>query len=442
MKKLPKIVVIGAGSASFGLSIIRDASTTKRLWGSELFLVDIDNDSLLRTVRMAERINREIRSDYQIRYSTDRREALRDTDFVITSVAIERNRLWKKDFEVPRKHGLKHILGENNGPGAVFHTLRNIPVMLEICADMEELCPEALLINFTNPESRMCLAIHKYTNVKAVGLCHQIGEGIRIIATILGRKAEDLDIKAAGLNHFTWVLSIRDRRTGEDLYPQFREREKDFDPEFEKLSRYLFHRFGLFPTSGDGHLGEFFPFAHELTSDAGYDFTADSIFRSDLHEFIDGIGSGRLSLETRFPFPGQGEIDVFTPSGEQELNIIQGIQFNTNSLIISANLPNRGLISNLPAMSIVEVPAIVSGSGLNGLSMGNLPDGIASLCSAQINVQNLVVDAGVRGDRTLVKQALLVDPNVPSAAAAEAVFEELFEVNEPYLPQFQNRRSD
>lgn len=436
MTKKPKIVIIGAGSVSFGSSCIRDAFTTKELWGSELVFVDLDRTSLERSYQAALRINNELNAGFSLWHTTDRCEALRGADFIITSIAVNRNALWKLDFQIPQKYGVKHVLGENGGPGAVFHTMRNIPIILDICRDIERLCPNALLINFTNPESRICLAISKYSRVKAVGLCHQIGCGIGIVGKIIGLRPEDIDVKAAGLNHFTWMLDIRDKNTGEDLYPILREMEPAIDPEYEKLSRFMFHRFGLFPTSGDGHLGEYLPFAHEMMSTAGYDFDESDTFRKYLSDLVDAVGNGNVPLDSSFRWYSL-EKKLMSPSGEQAFNIIRGICFNTNEYIISANLPNSGYIKNLPSDAVVEVPAMASGLGITGLGIGELPSGIASLCINQINVQKLVVEAGATGNRELALQALLVDPNVPSADAAVKLFDELMEINRPYLPQFE-----
>lgn len=421
-----KMVLIGAGSVEFGLSSIKDAFTTKELWGNELVLVDIDESAVKRMAKAAERINQELDAEYDITWTTDRKEALPGADYVITSIAIDRMEMWKKDFEIPKKYGIPHVLGENQGPGAVFHTMRNIPIMLDICRDIETLAPNALLLNFTNPESRLCMAIRKYTRVKAIGLCHQIGEGMRIAAKILEKKPGDVEFKAYGLNHFTWVHDMRDSKTGKDLYPLFREKEKSYDPEFEKLSRFLFHQFGLFPTAGDGHLGEFFPYAHEMMSTEGYDFDAFEEKRIERKKLIEEIGDESV------PF----DASILQPSGEKAFDIIKGITFNTNEVIESANLPNDGYITNLPADAIVEVPIVVSGNGVQGIGLGEMDRGIAALCMNQIQVQHLAVEAGYRGDEKLAMQALLVDPNVPSANAAVKIFEELMAVNQKHLPQF------
>ena len=375
---------------------------------------------------LANRINDVLGAGYQISSTTDREEALQGADFVIVSIAIDRVKMWKQDFAIPQKYGIKHVLGENVGPGAVFHTMRNLPIILDICKDIERICPDALLINFTNPESRLCMAIKKYTNVLAVGLCHQINAGIEIVSTILDIDREHIDVKAWGINHFTWIFDIRDKRTGDDLYPLFREKEATYNSEYEKLSRFLFRHYGLFPTSGDGHLGEFFPYAHEFIAADGYDFEKYEKRRQNIVSTLDGVISGEVPIDDK----------LVSPSGEKAFNIIKGIMYNTNELLESVNIPNDGYISNLPADAIVEVPAVISGNGVIGLALGELPRGIAALCRTQVDVQHLVVDAGVQGDRGLVIQALLTDPNIPSANAALKIYDELMEINKPYLPQF------
>lgn len=428
MAKLPKIVIIGAGSAIFGLSMLKDAFSTKSLWGSDLVLVDINEAAVKRMASAAQKMNDALGAEYNILYTTNRKEVLPGADFVILSVAIDRVKMWKQDFAIPKKYGINHVLGENVGPGAVFHTMRNIPIILEICRDMEELCPDALLINFTNPESRLCIAINKYTNVKVVGLCHQIKAGIEIVSTITNIDKAHIDVKAWGINHFTWMVDIRDKLTGEDLYPLFREKERTYDPEYAKLSRFIFRQYGLFPTSGDGHLGEFFPYAHEMIPADGYDFVAYEKRRKDVVEVLDGIINGEVPIDEK----------LIVPSGENAFMIINGMTHHTNECIVSVNILNDGLIANLPRDAVVEVPAVVSGLGIHGLAGGALPRGIAALCKQQIDIQHLVVDAGVFGDDQLVVQALLTDPNIPSAKAALQIYEELMQINKPYLPQFPN----
>ena len=175
------------------------------------------------------------------------------------------------------------------------------------------------------------------------------------------------------------------------MYPLFREKEATYNSEYEKLSRFLFRHYGLFPTSGDGHLGEFFPYAHEFIAADGYDFEKYEKRRQNIASILDGIVSGTVPIDDK----------LVSPSGEKAFTIIKGIMYNTNELLESVNIPNDGYISNLPADAIVEVPAVISGNGVIGLALGELPRGIASLCRTQVDVQHLVVDAGVQGDRGL-----------------------------------------
>ena len=210
------------------------------------------------------------------------------------------------------------------------------------------------------------------------------------------------------------------------VLPLFREKEAVYNPEYEKLSRFIFRHYRLFPTSGDGHLGEFFPYAHELIPANGYDFEKYEKRRQSIASVLDGVISGEIPIDDK----------LIAPSGEKAFTIINGIVHNTNELLESVNLPNDGYISNLPADAIVEVPAVISGHGVNGLAVGELPRGIAAMCRTQIDIQHLVVEAGVKGNRELVKQALLTDPNIPSAEAALKIYDELMDINKPYLPQF------
>lgn len=428
-----KIVIIGACSASFGLGALQDAVQTTDLQGSTLVLVDTDEPRLQVMLKLAHRMNEEAGTGLIIQSTTNRREALPEADFVITSVAVRRDELWRKDWEIPKANGLRQVLGENGGPGGLSHALRNIPIILDICRDMEELCPDAYLINFTNPESRIIMAVHRYTNIKAVGLCHGVFMGRERVANILGRHPTEIDVKAAGVNHLLWLMDIRDAKSGEDLYPELRRREREL-PEndvgpwgVDLLSRKLFRHFGYWPSPTDDHVGEYLPYAWELVGMEGYNFDQAEAYRKQRQLEIEAWADGRKPL---------GEL-LTKPSGEIAFDIIRAIAGNRNEYVLAVNIANNGCITNLPADAIVEVPALVSGFGIQGLTMGALPDGIAALCNTQVNVQRLVVKAAVEGDRRAALQALLVDPVVDSLRAAEVTLDQLLAVHREYLPQFQ-----
>lgn len=431
MKPL-KLVLIGAASASFGIGALRDAVQCRELRGSTLVLVDLDKHQLSEMMQLASRMNEEADAGLRIESTTDRRLALPDADFVITSVAVRRDELWRVDWEVPRRHGIRQVLGENGGPGGLSHALRNIPIILEICHDMERLCPNAYLINFTNPESRIIMAVHRYTNIKAVGLCHGVFMGRQRVAQMIGRAAEDLDVKAAGVNHLLWLLDIRDKHSGVDLYPDVRTAESNLSEGDEgpwgadPLSRQLFRHFGYWPSPTDDHVGEYLSYAWELIGLEGYDFDAADTFRKTRAKQLQGwIHDGE-------PL---GEL-LTKPSGEIAFDIICAIAGNRNEYVLAVNIPNNGAITNLPRDAVVEVPALVSGYGIQGLTMGDLPPGIAALCQTQVAVQELVVKAAVEGDRQAAMQALLVDPVVDSISGAQHTLDELLSAHRPYLPQF------
>jgi alpha-galactosidase len=418
--------MIGAGSGSFGLSCIRDAFATPGLFGSELVFVDLDATALARVLRAAERMNRETGADYRLSGTTDRLEALRGADFVILAVAVRRMEMWKLDLDVPLKHGVQHVLGENGGPAAIFHTMRNIPPILAICRDMERLCPDALLVNFTNPEGRICRAVQRYSRIRVVGLCHQIGRGYQFVSRVLGRPVGEFEIKAMGLNHFTWIRDLRDRATGEDLVPEFTRRMETHDPTDEPLSQYLYRAFGWMPTPGDGHLGEYVPYAHEFMSKRGPDFAGSAAWRGGNLQKLADLGDPTI------PVPDE----LRKPSGEHALAVCEGVSRNTHLWLDSANLRNDGLIENLPDDAIVEVPAVVSSLGVTGVRMGRLPEGIAGMCAVQAQIQKLNVEAGAEGDRAKLFQAMLLEPVVNSAVRSRAIVDELLALEKDLLPQF------
>jgi alpha-galactosidase len=429
-----KIVFIGAASVSFGPAMIHDALLTPELRGSTLWLVDIDGESLEVMAAYARRLNGSLGAGLEIKHTTDRAEALPDAEFVITSFAVRRDDLWRLDFQIPLKYGLKQVLGENGGPGGLSHSLRNIPIILDIARDMERLCPNALLLNFTNPESRMCLAVSRYTNVRCVGLCHGIGMAQTTIGKALDLPPEEVDPKAAGLNHFTWVLDLRRKDTGEDLYPAFKQAiaEKNvqvvgMEGEYQwevKLCRHLMETFGYFPSPSDDHVGEYLPYAWEYCGLEGYDFDA-----ADRH---------REASWKRLRRVAAGDADglPIKSSGEFAFPIIASMLTGRNDLILAVNVRNDGLIGNLPDWAIVEVPAIAAPDGVRGVHMGDLPCGIAALCSTQVGVQDLTIEAAVHGSRRLALEALLVDPVVDSLVAAEKTLDELLRVHAPYLSLF------
>ena len=433
---MTKIVLIGAGSAQFGTDMLCDLFAARdELEGSTIVLVDINPVALEIMAQVARRLNEATGQPFLIEATTDRVEALPNAQFVIISIAVKRNELWRLDFQIPLKHGVKHVLGENGGPGGLFHAMRNIPIILDICRDIERLCPDALVLNFTNPEGRICLAVTRYTDLQFVGLCHGIGMAQHAIGQALGIPPDDIDPKAGGLNHFNWILELRHKSTGEDLYPAFKraiakqglEEAQIHNHRFDiKLCRYLMETFGYWPLPADDHVGEYLSYAWEYCGLDGYNFEgADQRAEANwerLRRWAEGQHSLNELLERR--------------SGERAAPIISGVLGNTHQYELAVNVPNDGFIPNLPDWAVVEVPATVDASGVHGVHVGALPEPIAAMCRTQIAVIDRLVEAGVHGDRSSALQALLLDPVMNGISQAEAILDEMLEVHKDYLPQF------
>ena len=424
MGKNAKIVFLGAASASFGLSMLRDLCAGREFAGSTLVLVSRSADRLACSAALAKFLNDKSKAGLKIEHTTDRRAALDGADFVVNSTAIDRLRLWKLDFEIPKKYGIRQTLGENGGPGGLFFTLRTIPMVFDFIRDMEALCPNALFINFSNPESRIVLALAKYSRIRAIGLCHGLFLARAFVAQITGLPPEDVDVWGAGLNHFQCLVRIRHRETGEDLYPLLRKNEKDFAPSFEPLTRRVFRAFGYWIGCGDSHLGEFLPYGYEGESDErGYDFAQDERDRAAFDRSVDAVLAGAA------PMPE----DWRKPSGERGTAVIAGVLRDQKRVIESGIVRNRGVIPNLPPNLAVEVPVMADADGIHPISLGPLPAAVANLLASQANVQQLAVEAAMHGSKEMALQALLIDPVVNSAAAAHKLLDELWEINRPYI---------
>jgi alpha-galactosidase len=457
-----KIVVIGAGSASFGENTLSALMRSKKLRGSTLALVDRNVDMLDTVKRLAERLNREWDSDITITSHTHHRAALDGAAFVVSAIEVgAREGLWKKDFEIPLKYGVRQPYAENGGPGGFAHAARNIGPVMEIARDMEQACPEAWFINFTNPMIRICDAVNRHSKIKAVGLCHQIFIGYTMVGIALGKDlgievpegitgmqadiqqavlhnrvkeqiVPRVDIRAAGLNHFSWILSIRDRQTGEDLYPLFRKRFFELDPTFEPLTRRVFDAFGLFPVPGDTHLCEYLPWVSDPVTKPWekytiplYDWDLMAAVRDFQHERLKSMADGEMTIE------GLEETD-----SEGALEMIENVASASTHYHLAANLANGGQISNLPYGATVETPVVVDGGGIHPVHVGAFPEPIAELMRRETTVAQLCVDAAVEGDRQKALQCLLLDPVVNDFEQAKQILDDYLTSYKEYLPQF------
>jgi len=457
-----KIVVIGAGSTSFGENTLSTLVRSKKLRGSTLSLVDHNPETLDTVKRLAEWLNREWDSGITITAHTHHQEALEGAGFVVSAIEVgAREGLWRKDFEIPLKYGVRQPYAENGGPGGFAHAARNIGPIMGIAKVMEQACPDAWFINFTNPMIRICDALNRHSKIKAVGLCHQIfigytmvgialakDLGIEVPEGIVGMQADPMqaplhnqvktqivprvDIRAAGLNHFSWIISIRDRQTGEDLYPLFRKRFFELDPAFEPLTRRLFDAFGLFPVPGDSHLCEYLPWVSDPVTKPWekyhlplYDWDLNAAVREFEHERLKSMADGEATID------GLKDTD-----SEGALEMIENVAGASNHYHLAANLSNQGQITNLPLGCTVETPVVVDGDGIHPVHVGAFPEPVAEILRREVTVAQLSVDATVEGSRVKALQCLLLDPVVNDFELAKQILDDYLTSYKEYLPQF------
>ena len=463
----PKIVVIGAGSAIFGLGALSTMIQSDLLKGSHLALCDINTQGLETMARLAEIMNEAWDARMTITSSTNRRELLRGADFVIVSVQVgQREDVWERDWQIPVRHGVRQPYAENGGPGSFAHTARNLPLILDIARDMEELCPDAYYLNLVNPLIRLTTAVHRYTNIKVVGLCHQLLWGYAMAGAVLANRwaidvpehfhvhtdadnmpafipvareaVKHLDIKAAGINHFSWVYDIRDRDTGEDLYPELREKWlRSYRKDFEPLSREIFEIYGMMPTAGDSHMCEYLTCVTDAITKPWekYDLKLQSWEgnrrrRARRQELAHQIVTGEVDVNELRDVWRHDILDEGIPE------MVAAIHYNRRHYHPQLNIPNQGYIPNLPDDAIVEVPGVISSFGFQGLGFPPLPEAIAEMCRRELALSSLIVDAAVTGDRQLALQALLLDPMVTDIDTARAILDDFLTEFREYLPQF------
>jgi alpha-galactosidase len=436
-----KIVLVGAGSTSFGPATINDLFFSELLTGSTITLHDIDKEKLEMIYELCIKENEMRNNKFNIKRTTNRKDAFKDADFIISSIEVgERYAFWRQDREIPRKYGSTQILGECGGPGGTFHAFRIIPHIVEIAQDAESICPKAFFINYSNPMSRVCLAIKRSTqNLKFIGLCHQIGFLNLHLPKMLDVKLRDLKMRVVGLNHFGFLLGLEHWNSGKNLMPQFHSKAMEYFKKhehkfiFSTLTFEIYKKFGYFPHPGDNHLGEYLQFGEEFTKEQDM---VDWIDRTE--EFGEAIfyrvmkGYKRLK-KNRYSKRG---ILFGIPTGERAIPIIEEILTDKKKYESSVNIPNDGLINNLPQDLVIEGPAIVDKDGVHGIKIGNIPKNIAALLRIEATIQDLCVDAVLKRSKDLAIVALAVDPNVGSFEMADNIFNEMYSLQKKYLPQF------
>lgn len=442
----PTITIIGAGSAHWMPGILTDMALTPALHGSRLVLHDIDPVALDLITSLSSRIFQQAGVEFAVESTTELRPALKGADYVVVTVGVGGLEAMRRDLEVPAKYGVTQSVGDTVGPGGVARALRHIPVIVDIAREMEQQCPNAWMLNYTNPMTTLCRAATKATSIKTIGLCHELGNVLRFLQTLFQvEDPADLQYSVAGINHLIWLVELRIR--GEDGFELLRRYLQEHGAyahipsvlpgtsESVFQDRYavkfeLFKTFGALPAVNDRHISEFFPYF--LTPEAQFGAPYGVELTTMVHRY-ERVGRERAAVQAMV----EGEQQIALKKTKEEIAEILAALITRKDEVHVLNLPNRGQIGDLPAGAVVETLGVVGAQGACGLAVGALTPGVLSTLSRHVLVQEITVDAALKGDRDLALQALLMDPlTVRNFADARAMMDELLAANARYLPQF------
>jgi len=435
---MAKIAIIGAGSITFGTTLLNDMLATRALEGSTYALMGPTLSKLERVENYTKKVIKKNQLSADVYSTTDRREALKDADYVIVTLQIGGMEAYQADYEIPMKYGVDQCIGQCVGVGGVFRGIRTIPVMVDIMHDMEELCPDALLLNYVNPMASISIAMGRSSTIEFVGLCHGIQTTLDLIAGYTNVKKEEIDFLAAGINHMAWFLKLE--KDGQDLYPLFRENIEK--PEYyinDKVRCEVARHFGYFMTESSGHLSEYLSWFRK--NKKALDLYCDQpLFGGESgigYKFHSGIAkkfetTDYLSFETE---------ELRPRSAEYCSHILEAME--TGEIFkLNGNVINKGYITNLPQDCCVEVPVYVDKMGMHPTRVGNLPAPLAAMNQSNVTVQMLVAEAALTGDPELIVAAIAMDPLTSSVLTLKEIRDltiEMFEAQEKLLPHFKGR---
>ena len=435
-----KIAMIGAGSIVFSKTLLNDMLATDALRGATYALMSPTETRLRRMEAFANRMLKENGLSGSIYATTDRKEAIKDADFVICMVQVGGADAFRCDYEIPLKYGVDQCIGDSLGPGGVFRALRSIPVLEGIIRDMEAVAkPGAILLNYTNPMGACCHALGKLSEVPYIGLCHGVQTTLDLISGYVGVPKEEIDYLCAGINHMTWFLKLEHK--GKDLYPLFKERcEKPAYYVNEKVRIEVMRHFGYFMTESTGHLSEYLPWFR--SSKRAMELYCDQ------PEFGGESGSYyRWSLAIQEKYSKVDALKFETPKLQKRsaeyCSYILEANVTGKPFRLQGNVRNDGFIDNLPRGCCVEVPVYVDREGLHPLSVGKLPPQCAALNQSNISVQTLAVEGALTANTENVMQAIAVDPLTSACCTLAEIRQmtaEMFEAEAQWLPQFKGKK--
>ncbi len=434
---MAKIAIIGAGSIVFCKTLMLDILATPGLEDSEFALMAPSTRRTSQVEAFAQRAIAANNLPAKVWVTTDRREALQDADYVISTFQIGGVDAFAIDVELPLRYGVDQCIGDTMGPGGIFRALRSIPVTMEMAHDMELVCPEALLLNYVNPMAMVCWALG-YTEVPFVGLCHGVQTTMDLISGYVGVPKDEIDYIAAGINHMAWFLRLE--HEGRDLYPVLRERFEQ--PEYyvnEKVRGEVFRHFGYFMTESTGHLSEYLPYFRK--NQQALDLYCDEPgFGGETGAYL---AWGKMVAERYADVDILADEPLALPPRSIEYGsyIIEALETG-RTFAFNGNVINGGMITNLPADCCAEGPILADRTGLHKTIVGDLPSQCAALNLTNINAQRLAVEAALSGDPEQIVHACALDPLTAAVLTLREIREmaaEMLEAQKRWLPQFEGK---
>jgi alpha-galactosidase len=437
-----KLAFIGAGSIGFTRVLLQDTLSAPGIGDVEVAFCDINEKNLDMVTRLCQRDIDANGLDIKIQATTDRREAFKGAKYVINCTRIGGLEAFETDIDIPLRYGVDQCVGDTLCAGGIMYGQRGIAAILDFCKDIREVAhPDCLMLSYGNPNAMLTWAANKYGGVKTIGLCHGVHGGHSQIAEVLGLKMEEVDIICAGINHQTWYIQVK--HNGEDMTGKILEgfeKHEKFS-RTEKVRIDMLRRFGYYSTESNGHLSEYLPWYRKRTEEIKNWIDMESWILGETGGYLRVCTQGRQWFETDFPNWMKEPAKEYKPenrSPEHGGFIIESLE--TGRIYRGHfNVPNRGCITNLPEDAIVEVPGYVDGNGVNIPIVGDLPLGCAAVCNASISVQRLAVEAAVKGDDTLLRQAMMMDPLTGAVCNPPEIWQmvdEMLVAQEQWLPQY------
>ncbi|MDI9546919.1 MAG: alpha-galactosidase [Chloroflexota bacterium] len=439
---MPKIAFIGAGSFGFTRKLVRDVLTFPLLENATLSLMDIDADHLEFARRAVQKIVDLGNYPAKVEATLDREQALRGADYVVVTILAGGLDVWRKDIEIPKKYGIDINIGDTRGPSGIFRALRTIPVMLDIGRDMERLCPDATMLNYTNPMVMLCRSLQRETSIKVTGLCHSVQGTAEMLARWIGAPMEEITYTCAGINHMAWYLKYE--WNGKDAYPLIHkavtERPEVYNEEQVRNEMYL--ALDYYPTESSGHHSEYNWWFRKRPDLIEKYCTHGTGWNPGEYGYIITEREKRLSswrAETEKWLAADTPIEL--ERGHEYAAYIMNALAGGEPFEYNGNVANTGLITNLPQNACVEVPVWASRKGLTPVYVGELPPQVAALTGLTAITEEMAVEGCLSGDPRLIYQAIAHDPltaSVLSLAEIRTMVNEMFAQNKDHLPTFRH----